>query len=434
MRNFRSVQGGSQGKSKVRRFCVVSQRPCLCLDIPLRYVMKATDFEFLPHHMFGGVVSTVRIARIMSPTISLDSSSQGALSGKLVLQDGTVIRGQSFGARLSVAGEVVFNTGMVGYPETLTDPSYRGQILTLTYPLIGNYGVPHFGPTSSLQQFFESGKIQVQALLVSEYSEHYSHWTAKQSLGEWLRANNIPALSGIDTRTLTRKLREKGTMLGKIVFPGDEIDFYDPDMENMVAQASIPEAIRYQAGGGRKRVVVVDCGCKHNILHQLLQRNLELLRVPWDFPFGEIPMDGLFLSNGPGNPKMCKQTVIQIRKKLSQRTPIFGICMGHQLMALAAGANTYKLKFGHRGQNQPVQEVGTPRCLVTSQNHSFAVATETIPEDWEPWFVNLNDGSNEGIRHKHLPFFSVQFHPEATPGPVDANFLFDRFVQAIHEA
>lgn len=360
-------------------------------------------------------------------------SSSAPVRARLVLQDGTELKGLSFGASRSVAGEVVFNTGMVGYPESLTDPSYSGQILTLTYPLVGNYGIPAEADPSQLQTDYESGRIQVQGLLVSEYSERYSHWKGKRSLGQWLQQHNIPALTGIDTRTLTQKLRVHGTMLGKIVFDNETIDFYDPDMDNMVAGVSISEPIRYNEGAGRKRVVVVDCGCKHNIIHHLMARDLELLRVPWDYPFADESFDGVFVSNGPGNPKMCKQTVMQLRKKLADHTPIFGICMGHQLLSLAAGANTFKLKYGHRSQNQPVQEVGTHRCLITSQNHSFAVASETIPSEWEPWFVNLNDGTNEGLRHKTKPFFSVQFHPEASPGPVDANFLFDKFARTIHE-
>lgn len=371
---------------------------------------------------------------MQTPSSNAPNNPSSPVLGKLILQDGTVLEGQSFGYPHSVAGEVVFNTGMVGYPESLTDPSYSGQILTLTYPLIGNYGIPPIADPKALQTNFESGRIQIQALLVSEYSERYSHWNATRSLGEWLNYHQIPALSGIDTRALTQKLREKGTMLGKIVFGNDDIDFYDPDMDNMVAHVSIDEPVRYNVGEGKKRVVVVDCGCKHNIIHHLLDRDFELFRVPWDFSFAELPMDGLFISNGPGNPKMCKATVMQIRKLLSQKTPIFGICMGHQLMSLAAGANTFKLKYGHRSQNQPVQEVGTERCMITSQNHSFAVDAETIPPEWKPWFVNLNDGTNEGVRHESSPFFSVQFHPEASPGPVDANYLFDRFASLIHSA
>jgi carbamoyl-phosphate synthase large subunit/carbamoyl-phosphate synthase small subunit len=362
------------------------------------------------------------------------SPSPPSRKGSLVLQDGTTFEGISFGYPTSVAGEVVFNTGMVGYPESLTDPSYTGQILNLTYPLIGNYGVPAPEPNDPLhlQSRFESERIRLQGLLVSDYTEAYSHWEGTRSLGQWLYDNKVPALTQIDTRQLTKKLRERGSMLGKIIFDNEELDFYDPDMDNLVAQSSITEKVTY-GQGGTKRIVLVDCGCKHNIVHSLLERGVEVVRVPWDYDFHQEPMDGLFISNGPGNPKTCKQAVLHIRRALARRIPIFGICMGHQLLALAAGANTFKLKYGHRSQNQPVREEGTHRCLITSQNHSFAVDSETIPNDWEPWFTNLNDQTNEGIRHKSSPFMSVQFHPEAMPGPFDAGFLFDRFVNLVNE-
>lgn len=352
---------------------------------------------------------------------------------RLVLQDGTEFPGISFGYPKSVAGEVVFNTGMVGYPESLTDPSYTGQLLNLTYPLVGNYGVPksESGLERDPHQRFESERIRLQGLLVSEYTEEFSHWEGERSLGAWLNEQQVPALAGIDTRRLTMKLREKGTMLGKILFDGDEVDFYDPDMDNLVEKASVKEVYKY--GEGRLRIVLVDCGCKHNIINSLISRHVEVVRVPWDHDFHQEKMDGLLISNGPGNPKMCKQTVMQLRRALARRIPILGICMGHQLLALAAGANTYKLKYGHRSQNQPVREVGTHRCLITSQNHSFAVDGETLPQDWAPWFINLNDQTNEGIRHESAPFFSVQFHPEATPGPVDARFLFDHFINVVNE-
>jgi carbamoyl-phosphate synthase small subunit len=369
----------------------------------------------------------LNLKRTFSQEWTVSEIEQSFRPAKLVLQDGTTFEGYSFGDHRSVAGEVVFNTGMVGYTETLTDPSYCGQLLTLTYPLVGNYGVPAYDKDSALQTKFESEKIQVRGLLVSDYSVEYSHWDAERSLMDWLKSEGIPALTGIDTRTLTKKIREKGTMLGKILVEGQEnIDFYDPDMENLVAQTSCSDVHYY--GEGEKKVVLVDCGCKHNIIHHLLAHGVRVKRVPWDYPFGDEDFDGLMLSNGPGNPKFCKTTIEQIRKVMARKKPIFGICMGHQLLALAAGANTYKLKYGHRGQNQPALEVGTNRCLVTSQNHSYAVNHETMPDGWSPWFVNLNDGTNEGLQHESGLFFSVQFHPEAAPGPVDAGFLFERFV------
>ena len=349
------------------------------------------------------------------------------LQAKLVLEDGTIFEGVSFGADISAAGEVVFNTGMVGYPESLTDPSYYGQILVLTYPLIGNYGIPE-NDFSVNSEHFESDRIQVTGLVVSEESMKYSHWQAEQSLSNWLKSANVPAISGIDTRRLTRILREKGSMLGKIVLH-DDIGFYDPNHENIVKRVSPTEVTT--SGKGTKRVAVLDCGCKLSIIRHLLPRNVEVLRLPWDTDISQHEFDGLVISNGPGNPKECLQPIESAKYTLSNDIPTFGICLGNQIIALAAGADTYKLKYGHRGQNQPVMEQGTNRCIITSQNHGFAVSDETIPEGWSPWFRNLNDGTNEGIIHESGRFMSVQFHPEAAPGPEDADFIFDKFIEML---
>jgi carbamoyl-phosphate synthase small subunit len=347
----------------------------------------------------------------------------------LVLEDGTGHRGFSFGTEKSISGEVVFNTGMVGYYESLTDPSYKGQILVLTYPLIGNYGVPDKSVDSQLLKSFESDKIHASALIVSDYSFHYSHWNASQSLSDWLKEQKIPALYGIDTRALTKRLREKGTMLGKIIFDG-EVGFYDPNKENLVKKVSLREPAVYNKKG-EKKIVVIDCGVKFNILRSLVERDCCVMRVPSDYDFLDHPFDGVVISNGPGDPKMCPDTIALIRKCFERKVPVFGICLGNQLMALAAGADTYKLKYGHRSQNQPCLEAGTKRCYITSQNHGYAVETKSLPQDWEPWFVNVNDNTNEGIRHTRLPFMSVQFHPEHCPGPVDTAFLFDRFLESV---
>ncbi len=366
-------------------------------------------------------------------TIMLETDEPGEneqIPGRLVLEDGTVYEGSSFGAATSTAGEVVFNTGMAGYPDTLTDPSYRGQILTLTYPLIGNYGVPANRKSGNLNLNFESNRVQVQALIVADYSQAYSHWNAAKSLAKWLKSEGVPALTGIDTRALTQKLREKGTMLGKIEFGDTSISFFNPNLLNLVAEASISAPEWY--GDGEKRVALIDCGAKHNILHNLLKRGLQVLRVPWDYDLSNEQFDGLMISNGPGDPKTCRKTVANIRAVLAREIPTFGICMGHQLLSLAAGAATYKLKYGHRSQNQPVMDVQSGRCLITSQNHGYAVDEQNLPGDWEPWFINLNDDTNEGIRHKRKPFRSVQFHPEAAPGPVDAEYLFDEFVAMVN--
>ena len=347
----------------------------------------------------------------------------------LRLENGMEFRGFSFGYEGLTDGEVVFSTAMVGYPESLTDPSYSGQILTVTYPLIGNYGVPQEGPDEKgISRNFESERIWVRGLVISDYSFDYSHWDAVKSLDEWLKEQKIPGIFGIDTRAVTQILREKGSMLGMIVPDGEVKDFPvdDPNLVNQISLVSCKEPIIY--GDGPKTVAMVDCGVKHNILRCFMDRGVKVIRVPWDYDFNTLEYDGLFISNGPGNPQFCNITVANLRKAMEGDKPIFGICMGNQLLARAGGANTYKLKYGHRSHNQPVRMVGTNRCFITSQNHGFAVDDKTLGKDWEPWFVNMNDGTNEGIRHKSKPFCSVQFHPEASSGPTDTNFLFDEFI------
>ena len=373
--------------------------------------------------------------RQRSPASALQSSADAdtepsgeSRPGLLLLEDGSVFPGESFGFPATIGGEVVFNTGMVGYPETLTDPSYKGQILGLTYPIVGNYGVPE-RPAAGLDGPFESNAIQISGLLVAEAVSGYSHWSAASSLAQWLRRERVPALAGIDTRALTKRLREKGTMLGKIVEGADDVELRDPNLDNLVALVSVEERIVYPAGP--TRVVLVDCGCKRNIIRSLLARDLTVIRVPWDYDFLGETFDGVVISNGPGDPKMCGPTIEHVRRAMDGGRPVFGICLGHQILALAAGADTFKLPFGHRGQNQPCIEVGTARCYITAQNHGYAVDETTLPEDWAPWFVNANDRTNEGIRHRARPFMSVQFHPEAAPGPVDTGYLFDTFTDML---
>ena len=348
---------------------------------------------------------------------------------RLVLEDGTIYEGTSFGYEKSVSGEVVFYTAMTGYPESLTDPSYAGQILVPTYPMIGNYGVPVDDVKDGISKFFESDKIHCKALVISDYSSRFSHWNSQKSLGDWLKEQQIPGLFGIDTRALTQKLRDNGAMLGKILFDDEEISFYDPNRDNLVAQVSTRKIMEY--GNGRHKVILLDCGVKNNILRCLLQRDVSVKRVPWDYDFTKEDCDGIFLSNGPGDPAMCEEAIVHIRKALQGDIPIMGICLGNQLMARAAGAETYKLKYGHRSHNQPVMRPGSSRCHITSQNHGFAIDERTLSAEWEPLFVNVNDGTNEGIRHRTKPFFSAQFHPEASSGPVDTEFLFDDFIQAM---
>ena len=352
----------------------------------------------------------------------------------LVLSDGTKFHGKSFGSEKPVAGEVVFNTAMMGYPESLTDPSYAGQLMTLTYPLVGNYGVPPFTiEKNGLASFMESDKIYASAIIVSDYSAAYSHWNANEGLGDWLKREGVPGITGIDTRQLTKVLREHGVMMGQIIFDDepDNIPTAEYEGVNWVDKVSCKNVIHYNEGAGRK-VVLVDCGVKNNIIRCLINRGVEVIRVPWNYDYIGMDFDGLFLANGPGDPDMCVDAVEILKRQMSDsRKPICGICMGNQLLAKAGGATIYKLKYGHRSHNQPVREIGTNRCYVTSQNHGYAVDASTLGNDWRELFVNMNDGSNEGIRHLSHPWFSSQFHPEACSGPIDTEFMFDRFIETL---
>jgi len=352
-------------------------------------------------------------------------------SARLVLEDGSVFEGISIGAEVSVEDEVVFSTGMVGYNQSLTDPSYCGQILVFAYPFIGNYGVPTLRTSAQgIPLNFESKKIQVSGVVVSEASMEPSHYTSAQSFSEWLGAGQVPGIAGIDTRKLIRLLRESGVMKGRILIEGTEEPVQDElRAHSPVKLVSPKEVVRYRGNPGAPKIALVDCGVKANILRILLNAGAEVIRLPWDYPFDSVEYDGLFLSNGPGDPKACTKTIAHLRRALSESRPIFGICLGTQLMALAAGADTYKLKYGHRGQNQPAIETASGRCYITSQNHGYAVHEDSLPPSWKPWFVNGNDGTVEGIRATDAPFKAVQFHPEGCPGPRDTQFLIEEFLQ-----
>ncbi|MCR5131551.1 MAG: glutamine-hydrolyzing carbamoyl-phosphate synthase small subunit [Prevotella sp.] len=348
----------------------------------------------------------------------------------LTLSDGTTFHCQSFGFEGPTTGEVVFCTAMTGYPESLTDPSYAGQLLVMTYPLAGNYGVPP-------REYWESERIHASALIVADYSEEYAHWNAVESLGDWLKREQVAGITGVDTRALTKLLRERGVMMGRIEIEGSENASPKAETEgdygsiNWVERVSCKDIIRYNEGAGKK-VVLVDCGVKANIIRSLVKRNLEVIRVPWNFDYTTMDFDGLFLANGPGDPDKCVEAVEILKRQMAQsKKPICGICMGNQLLAKAAGATIYKLKYGHRSHNQPVRLVGTNRCFITPQNHGYAVDASTLGNDWEELFVNMNDGSNEGIRHRTNAWFSAQFHPEACSGPTDTEFMFDRFMEAL---
>jgi len=361
--------------------------------------------------------------------------SNNSEKATLILEDSTSYTGYSFGYSKKTEGEVVFNTGMVGYPETLTDPSYSGQILITTYPLIGNYGVPPKTIKNDLLLNYESDKIQVEALIVSDYSFEYSHWNAERSLHDWMIEEKIPGIYGIDTRALTRKLREKGTMLGWII-PGDDVNesdlnrkIVDPNSTDLVGKVCVKEVAEYKYG--KKRVTLVDCGVKNNIIRAFQGRDITVIRVPYDFDFLSVESDGILISNGPGDPKLCEVTIENTKRAIAEGIPTLGICLGSQILGLAAGMDTYKLKYGHRSHNQPVNEAGTNSSYITSQNHGFAVDSKTLPQDWREWFINDNDGTNEGVIHIAKPFFGTQFHPEASPGPDDSEFIFDMFVRAL---
>ena len=348
------------------------------------------------------------------------------MTGKLILEGNFIFEGQSFGAPLSGVGEVVFSTGMVGYPESLTDPSYTGQILILTYPLIGNYGVFD-------KRYWESDRIHVSGLIVSSYINTPSHFLNTMTLSTWLKKESIPALEISDTRFLTQKIRSHGTMLGKMVLTED-ISFHDPNTDNLVERVSIKTVTKERGnpqGEWRgKRLILIDCGTKRNIVRSLLKRGVEVITVPWNFDATEnLPhsFDGIVISNGPGDPTMAKETIENVRKALNKKIPLLGICLGHQILALAGGGKAYKLKFGHRSQNQPCLLAESKRCYITTQNHGFAIGK--IPSGFTPWFTNANDGSNEGIKHKTLPFMSIQFHPEACPGPTETEWIFDYFLE-----
>ncbi|WP_185873614.1 glutamine-hydrolyzing carbamoyl-phosphate synthase small subunit [Blattabacterium cuenoti] len=348
----------------------------------------------------------------------------------LILEDGTRYKASHFGAKTSSSGEVVFNTSMTGYTESLTDPSYKGQILTFTYPIIGNYGVPYPYFNEKIHKFYESDKVQVSGLIISYYSKRPYHWNMYKNLSDWLEEHGVPGLYDIDTRFIAKKLRKKGgSMLGKIVIEKEDLPFYDPNKDNLSQKVSTDKKIIY--GNGKYQVLLVDFGLKNNILRCLLRRNCTIIRVPWDYDFTKDQYDGLVLSNGPGNPKIYEKPILYLRKALKKETPIFGICLGNQLLGLAAGGDTYKLEYAHRGHNQPVLLLEKGQNFITSQNHGYVLNPIKIDREWKIFFKNLNDNTCEGIIHKWKPFFSVQFHPESSSGPRDTEFLFDIFINSI---
>jgi len=371
---------------------------------------------------------------------------KNARKAVLVLEDGSCFVGYGFGAVKRISGEVVFSTGMVGYPESLTDPSYYGQILVLTYPLIGNYGVPHYDPNLDISSCFESNGVKVSGLVVHELCMKPHHWACERTLDEWLEEEGVPGIWGIDTRRLTKKLRVEGSMLGilQVLDETEDPDLngllsdvktvIDPNSRDLVAEVTVKEPVHYEAHGNR-RVVLIDCGVKYSIIRNLLRRKVDVIRVPYSLSMEEIMEynpDGVVISNGPGDPKKCVNTIQCVRELVKTDLPIMGICLGNQILALALGGDTYKLKYGHRSQNQPVLEVGTNKCYITTQNHGYAVSPSSLSNtDLSVWFINANDKTVEGLRHISKPIFAVQFHPEANPGPYDTGFLFDQFISLL---
>lgn len=351
--------------------------------------------------------------------------------GKLVLEDGTIFKGKMFGSKRSMNGEVVFSTNMIGYPESMTDPSFCGQIINLTYPLVGNYGIPSMETDKfGMLKYLESNRIWCNGLLIQDYSHLHNHWNADKSLDEWMKEYDVPGIYGIDTREITTRIRNKGSMLGKIIYD-EHIDFKNVNQENLVKLVSTNEIKTF--GHGDINIVAIDCGIKHNIIRCLVERGVKVTLVPYNFNFNNIDHDGIFISNGPGNPSMCFETIENIKTALEGDKPIFGICLGNQLLARASGHETYKMTYGNRGQNQPVIDLINNKAYITSQNHGYAVSTKDMMNDWKPYFINANDGTNEGLIHKTKPFFSVQFHPEARGGPYDTSFLFDKFINLCNQ-
>lgn len=349
-------------------------------------------------------------------------------SAYLYLQDGTVLEGTSFGYAGETHGEVVFTTGMTGYPQSLTDPSFAGQILVFTYPLLGNYGVPRMQKSGTqVSANFESSRIWARGVVVSSVTENPSHYQSSRTFSDWLSSERIPGICGIDTRLLTRKIRDHGVMAGAILTRRPTRSYRIPDETgHVVSEVSIRKPVEYKpAHSNGKHIALIDCGVKHGIIRQFLQLGYRVTRLPWDAnPLEVRGIDGVVCSNGPGDPKDCPQTIKHIAGVVNAGVPFVGICLGHQLLALAIGADTYKLPFGHRGLNQPCQDVTTGKAYVTSQNHGYAVHAKTIPKGYDEWFINLNDHTNEGLKHKKRPIWSTQFHPEGHPGPFDTSFVF----------
>jgi len=374
-------------------------------------------------------------------------NNEAADAAVLALEDGSLFVGKSFGAETTSVAEVVFTTGMVGYPESMTDPSFAGQLLCFTYPLIGNYGVASMGDVDSMgfPRQFESESIKVSGIIVQEWCEKPNHWASRRTVSEWMASEGIPGICDVDTRALVSKIREAGVMMG-VLASGSGLtnrkgllrvlrDATRYDAIEFVRRVSPKKPQVY--GNSEKTVVLLDCGSKFSIIRNILRRGYSVVRAPFDYSYADIikhdPV-GVVVSNGPGDPQLCSETIKATSRLIDSEVPVLGICLGNQLVGLAAGASTYKLKYGHRGQNKPVVDLLTGKGYVTSQNHGYSVSKETLARtDLRPWFMNADDGSVEGLVHQKKPCIAVQFHPEASPGPYDTEFVFDRFVSLMQE-
>ncbi|EON64446.1 carbamoyl-phosphate synthase arginine-specific small chain [Coniosporium apollinis CBS 100218] len=403
-----------------------------------------------PTTAFGGASRTGAQARSLAtvhnnsarraPSTRPRSTPVSQERATFTIKDGPIFHGKSFGAKRNVSGEAVFTTSLVGYPESMTDPSYRGQILVFTQPLIGNYGVPSSARDEhGLLRYFESPNIQASGIVVQDAALQHSHWTAVEGLGEWCAREGVAAISGVDTRQIVTYLREQGSSLARLTI-GEEYDadedeaYIDPEGINLVRRVSTKAPFHVSSSLGDLHVALIDCGVKENILRSLVSRGASVTSFPFDYPIHKVAhhFDGVFISNGPGDPTHCQSTVYHLRKLMeSSQVPVMGICMGHQLLALAAGGRTVKLKYGNRAHNIPALDLTTGRCHITSQNHGYAVDATSLPSDWKEYFVNLNDSSNEGMIHKSRPIFSAQFHPEAKGGPLDSAYLFDAYIENV---
>jgi carbamoyl-phosphate synthase small subunit len=362
----------------------------------------------------------------------------------LIFKDGRYFEGIGFGATKQVEGEIVFTTITgAGYNETLTDPSYQGQIVVMTHPLVGNYGVPAWEKDEyGINKYFESDSIKVSGFVVNECCKNPSHFESVKTLNEFLLEENVPGIEWIDTRAITKKLREEGVQLGilRVYNPGEKPNIdklkeevknvEDPNLRHLASEVSTKEVKRFVPSNPKGRIVLIDLGVKYNILRNLLQRQIEIIVVPYDFSYEQIMKfkpNGVFISNGPGDPAIYKKAISTSKKLIENSIPTMGICLGNQIIALAAGGTSYKLKYGHRGGNKTVINLETKQCYVTSQNHGFCVKGFE-EEGFNEFLINIDDNSNEGIIHKSKPIFAVQFHPEASPGPLDSLYLFDKFL------